>query len=142
MNENCREYCKDGKYLYTVKLARFIQFGIYNTLRIFNSNINWVFGGYLKMKVAKKENENQLFQQYSQTMSFETVDSALFEEWVNEDAKAHCRQLSAYPDISNLKAINLVFLPPNTTKAFYRGATVSKWRIDYFLSRQISAQKW
>ncbi len=79
------------------------------------------------------------------------MDSTLFEEWVREqDRKFECEgrkvalivdNCPAHPTISNLKAINLVFLPPNTTcktqpmdqgvirsiKAFYRGATVRKY---------------
>ena len=53
------------------------------------------------------------------------MDSALFEEWVREqDRKFECEgrkvalivdNCPAHPTISNLKAINLVFLPPNTT---------------------------
>jgi hypothetical protein len=79
------------------------------------------------------------------------MDSAHFEEWVREqDRKFECEgrkvalivdNCPAHPTISNLKAINLVFLGPNTTcktqpmdqgvirsiKAFYRGATVRKY---------------
>lgn len=79
------------------------------------------------------------------------MDSALFEEWVRgQDRKFECegRKIAlivdncpAHPAISNLKAINLVFLPPNTTcktqpmdqgvirstKAFYRGTIVRRY---------------
>ena len=79
------------------------------------------------------------------------MDSALFEEWVREQDRkfeGEGRKVAlivdncpAHPDIPNVKAINLVFLPPNTTcktqpmdqgvirsiKAFYRGATVRKY---------------
>ncbi|CAB3988395.1 tigger transposable element-derived 4-like [Paramuricea clavata] len=79
------------------------------------------------------------------------MDSAFFEEWVCEqDRKFECEgrkvalivdNCPAHPTISNLKAINLVFLPPNRTckmqpmdqgiirsiKAFYCGTTVRKY---------------
>ena len=79
------------------------------------------------------------------------MDSTLFEEWVREqDRKFECEgrkaalsvdNCPAHLSISNLKAINLLLLPPNTTckmqptdqgvirsiKAFYRGTTVRKY---------------
>ena len=79
------------------------------------------------------------------------MDSTLFQEWVREqDRKFECEgrkealiadDCPAHPAIPNLRAINLVFLPPNITcktqpmdqgvirspKAFYRGTTVRKY---------------
>lgn len=53
------------------------------------------------------------------------MDSDLFEEWVREQDRkfeSEGRKIAlfidncpAHPQIDNLKAINLVFLPPNTT---------------------------
>ena len=78
------------------------------------------------------------------------MDSTLFEEWVREQDPKFEREgrkvafivdnCPAHPTISNLKAINLVFLPPNTTsktqpmdqgfigslKAYYRATCVRK----------------
>lgn len=78
------------------------------------------------------------------------MDSGLFEEWVREQDRKFEREgrkvalivdnCPAHPNISNLKVINLVFLPPNTTsktqpmdqgviratKAYYRQGVVKK----------------
>lgn len=79
------------------------------------------------------------------------MDSSLFEEWVREqDRKFELQRrkialivdnCSAHPQISNLKAIQLVFLPPDSTskaqpmdqdviratKAYYRQGCVNKF---------------
>ena len=79
------------------------------------------------------------------------MDSSLFEEWVREQERKFERQgrkialivdnCPAHPQISNLKAIHLVFLPPNSTsntqpmdqgviratKAYYRQGCVKKF---------------
>ena len=79
------------------------------------------------------------------------MDSTLFEEWVREQDRRfegegwkvalNVDNCLSHPSVPNLKAINLVFLPPNTTcktkpmdqgvirsiKAFYREATVRKY---------------
>ena len=79
------------------------------------------------------------------------MDSQLFEEWAREQDRKFEREgrkvalvinnCPAHPDIANLKAINLVFLPPNTTcktepmdqgviratKAYYRASVVRKF---------------
>ena len=79
------------------------------------------------------------------------MDSSLFEEWIREQDRKFERQgrkialivdnCPAHPQISNLKAIHLVFLPPNSTsktqpmdqgviratKAYYRQGCVKKF---------------
>ena len=79
------------------------------------------------------------------------MDSSLFEEWIREQDRKFERQgrkialivdnCLAHPQISNLKAIHLVFLPPNSTsktqpmdqgviratKAYYRQGCVKKF---------------
>ena len=79
------------------------------------------------------------------------MDSKLFEEWVREqDRKFECEgrkvalvvdNCPAHPDVADLRAINLVFLPPNTTcktqpmdqgvikatKAYYRASVVRRY---------------
>ena len=79
------------------------------------------------------------------------MDSQLFEEWVREQDRKFEREgrkvslivgnCPAHPVVANLKAINLVFLPPNTTcktqpmdqgvmratKASYRASVVRKY---------------
>ncbi|KAM7444224.1 hypothetical protein ABFA07_007166 [Porites harrisoni] len=79
------------------------------------------------------------------------MDSKLFEEWVREQDRKFEREgrkvalvvdnCPAHPDVADLRAINLVFLPPNTTcktqpmdqgvikamKAYYRASVVRRY---------------
>ena len=63
------------------------------------------------------------------------MDSQLFEEWAREQDQKFEREgrkvvlvvdnCPAHPEVANLKAINLVFLPPNTTKYYLQDPTYS-----------------
>ena len=63
------------------------------------------------------------------------MDSQLFEEWAREQDQKFEREgrkvalvvdnCPAHPEVANLKAINLVFLLPNTTKYYLQDPTHS-----------------